>query len=412
MNQKAMMNLKSPYSELALSYRDFIKLQPNESLKGYESATMGSYLTIIANAKSQEGLNAQEIIKSFVEKVVIFIGKVIKLIMDIIFKVITFFKKLVSVALDDSFMKKRSAYYEEHKQVIMDNFTKYASQVYLPAIPPKNTYSFSSDNKITLSIGQTIDLLDELCMSFKKRVELWDEQNKQVNNRESNTIFDQLYNRAETIRAHITDSVILASIGIRLPYDLKVMALYDSQVKDYIINAVSKGSDIGMSLADNLGEVFRLPKKVIKVYLFGKDDAEEKLMSVADFLRFTGVKEFEKLTYNDMSRIKANMIVVDGLLKKMDIISKKLETNGELFINSLQKNKSVLYDIYSGGSFEANNSLDVAHKWILPILSFASSFYSYFSNIIVEYAICYCRHRKYLAEAAKLLVERENINDD
>lgn len=411
MRQEATTILKSQYSGLAASYIDFVKLQPNESLKSYEATMTISYLTATNDVKSVEGLDVQGFIKSFVDKAVIFIGKVIKLIAEVIFRTITFFKKLISAALDDSFMKTRSAYYEEHKQLIQDNFVKYGSNTYLTAIPPKNTYSFSSDNKITLSIGQTINLLEELNMSFKKRVELWDEQNKQVNNRESNTIFDQLYNRAEIIKTHITDSIILAGIGIRLPYDLRVMTLYDPQVKDYVVNSINKASTNIETIDKSLGTVFGLPKAVMKVYLFGRDDAEEKLISISDFLRNTGVKEFEKLTYNDMSRIKANMVIVNGLLKKMEVIANKLQTSGESFINSLQKNRGVLYDMYAGGEYEANNSLDVAQKWILPLLSFSSSFYSYFSNIIVEYSIFYCRHRKYLFEATKLLVERQE-NDD
>lgn len=404
---------KSVFKEFKDSYIDFVRLQPNESLKSYESTVTTSYLAIIDGSKSIEGFDAKQFIKTFVDKAIIFIGKIIKLILNIVVHIITFVRKLIAAAMDDSFMRTRSAYYEEHKQVIQANFLKNASKVYLPAIPPKNSFAFSSDNNIVLSIEQTINLLEELNVSFKKRVDLWNETNRQLNNRDSNTIFDQLYSRAETIKTHITDSILLAGIGIRIQYDLRVMALYDSQVKDYIINTVNKSqNNLGDMIKDSLDVIFGMPKRIIKIYLFGNDSIEEKLISVADFLRYTGVKEFDKLTYSDMSRIKANTVIVDGLLKKMDIIANKLEDSGNAFINSLRQNTSILYNIYSGGENEANNSLDIAQRWILPLLSFAGSFYSYFSNIIIEYSIFYCRHRKYLFDAARLLVERPETDNE
>jgi hypothetical protein len=212
------------------------------------------------------------------------------------------------------------------------------------------------------------------------------------------------------IKTHITDSMILADIGIRIQYDLKAMALYDAQVREYMLNIINKSASASFTIKETLDMIFKLPKNIIKVYLFGTDAAEEKLISIADFLRYTGVNEFDKLAYSDMARIKANMTIINGLLQKMDIIAKKLESSGNLFINSLRQNSSVLVNIYSGGENEANNSLDVIHQCILPLLSFSNSFYSYFSTIIIDYAIFYCRHRKYLFEAAKLLVERPHID--
>jgi hypothetical protein len=113
-----------------------------------------------------------------------------------------------------------------------------------------------------------------------------------------------------------------------------------------------------------------------------------------------------------MSRIKANTIIINGLLKKMEIIANKIKVSGDIFINSLRNNSPVLYKIFAGEEMNENGSLDIIQKWILPLLTFSGSFYSYFSNIIVEYSIRYCRHRKYLFEAAKLLVEGPRIDND
>jgi hypothetical protein len=406
------MTLKYPYKDLFRSYLDFDHLKPYEPVKSCESIMRQTYCSIIETlSRSQEGIDVQGLIKKFVDKAIQFISTVIKTMIQLIYNVMAFFKKLIMTAMNESLMKSYSEFYESHKEAILENYQKYGSTCFVTAIPPKSITSFNSDNKIALSIQQTVNLLDELDRSFKQRVELWDEQNKRVNNRDSNNIFDQLRNRVDTIKTHITDSLLLAELGIRLQYDIKAISLYDPQVKDYVINVVNKSNDGSLTVKESLFTVFSIPKRILNIYLFGKEEVKPDVIPITVFLQMTGPKEFDKLSYNDMNRIKANALIIEGLVRKMDVISKKLQISGDKFCNSLKRNSSILIDLYSGGFEEAQSSVAVAQEWILPLLSISNSFYNYFSTIIINYSMYYYHHRKALMEASKALLMSSKLSE-
>jgi hypothetical protein len=155
------------------------------------------------------------------------------MIIQIIFNVVTFFKKLIVAAMDEVYLKSCGEYYATHKETILNNYKKLATTTNVEAIPPKNTKAFNSDNKIALSVSQTVNILEEIDRSFKQRVDLWDQQNKYVNNHSSNTIFDEIKKMASNASTHVKDSLILGKLGIRLNFDvIPVLSLYDPQVKE------------------------------------------------------------------------------------------------------------------------------------------------------------------------------------
>jgi hypothetical protein len=399
------MDSRSIFKPLGYAYLDFKRLHPNESLKSFESTETANYLILKETLSySTEAFNSEEFISKFVNGVTKFIQGIIKFILKIVVSVITFFKRLIMNAMDDKYIDSRSEFYENHKATILENYKKFGSRCQVNAIPPKNGRAFSSDNKIVLSISQTVNLLEELDVAFKQRAELWDEENKRVNNTEANNIFQQLYDRMQRIKTHITDHILLADLGIRTYYDLQAISLYDPQVKDFLLETVKSIGDTS-SVRDSLAHIFRIPKKIMNIYLFGKPEIKAQMMPISDFLKFTGPGEFDKLTHNDMKKIKANSVIIDGLAKKMEIISERLEKSGYKFMESLRNNTPVLLQTPPSQN-EAQNNLYIIQQWITPLISIAGSFYSYFSTIIIEYSMSYCLHRKTLVEAAMILVNQ------
>jgi hypothetical protein len=400
---------RSIFKPLGQAYLDFKKLRPNDSLKSLES--MEESLSICktlfqGNAYSLESLDVKGIVKKFIDGAIRFIQEILKLIAKIIFAVVNFFKKLIINAMDIKYIMTRSEYYETHKQTIMENYTKYASTCQINAIPPKNIRAFSSDNKITMCVSQTLNLLEEMEQAFKQRYELWEEQNSRPNNTEGKTIFKQLAERMRTVRTHITDSIILAELGIRLRYDLGAIAFYDPEVKEYLLEVVS---DI-VPTASNikfLQVILRVHRAAMNIYLYGNPDAKAEMISIADYLKFTGPREFEKLTATNMKNIRANIVIINGLVQKMENISKRLNDAGAKFIASLQKNMPVLLQL-APGSEDVQEALSVVQEWIIPLLPMSSSIFSYYNNAIIDYSIQYCIHRKNLVESAMLLVNQGN----
>jgi hypothetical protein len=105
-----------------------------------------------------------------------------------------------------------------------------------------------------------------------------------------------------------------------------------------------------------------------------------------------------------MKKIKANAVMVEGIVKKMELTAEKLQKSGAKFMESLKDNSLRLLN--NKIIAHAEESFDSVHQWITPLLSVSSSFYSYFSTVIIEYSLRYCLHRKALAEAAVLLVNQ------
>lgn len=402
---------KSQYNDFLRSYLDFDNLKPIESIKTYESCTTESYhLLLDTLSRSKEGIDIKKAVKTFVDKAIEFIGIVINAIIQLIYKAITFFKKLILNTMDESLLKSYSQFYESHKESILSSYYKYASDCYVTAIPPKSINSFNADNKIVFSIQQTINVLEEIDRSFKQRVELWDERNKRRDNwKDSSDFFNQLRIRADTVKTHITDSLLLADIGIRSTYGIDSMALNDPQVKGYLISLVNKYVNKSLTPLDSFTIIFSIPKKVINMYLYGKEDVKPDVISIANFLQTTGPKEFDKLSYNDMGRIKGNVLITEGLMKRMEAIAKRLQVSGTKFCNSLKQNHSILVDIYTGGENESNDSISIAQKMILPLLSISNSIYSYFSTILLNYGIYYYHHRKALFDASKTLLQKDRL---
>jgi hypothetical protein len=398
---------RSIFKPLGAAYLDFKKLRPNDSLKSIESMeeSMSICKTLFqGNAYSLESLDVKGIIKKFIDGAIRFIQEILKLIAKIIFAVVNFFKKLIINAMDMKYIMTRSEYYETHKQTIMENYTKYAGTCQINAIPPKNIRVFNSDNKITMCVSQTLNLLEEMEQAFKQRYELWEDQNKRPNNTEGKTIFKQLAERMRTVRTHITDSIILAELGIRLNYDLSAIAFYDPQVRDYLLETVGDVLPTESNI-QLLKVILRVPKAAMNIYLYGKPDVKAEMISIADYLKFTGPREFEKLTATNMKNIRANIVIINGLVQKMENISKRLNESGTKFIASLQKNMPVLLQI-AAGSEEVQEALSVVQEWIIPLLPMSSALFSYFNNAIIDYSMQYCIHRKNLVESAMLLVNQ------
>jgi hypothetical protein len=389
-------------------YLDFDRFRPAESVNSYESSLSEAYYKFINDAsKSQERINASDVVKGFTEKAISFIAHVIKIIIQIIYNVINFFKKLIVAAMDISMIRNYSEFYETHRETILTNFRKYGSSIYVSAIPPKSINSFGSDNKISLSVQQTANLLEELERSFKQRAELWDQQAKNKN-RDSNTIFDELLTKLKNAKNHILDSAILVSLGIMLNYDMKPLSLYDPQVKDYLTKTVNENFSGDFKITKALGTIFAIPKKVINLYLFGHDEVKPDVIPISGFLQMTGPKEFDKLYLNDMSRIKSNILYINDQVKRMELISKKIEVSGDRFCESLKKNTPMLMNLFGGGdNYNTRSLIEFSQELILPLLPVISSFYSYFSSLIINYSMYYCRHRKALFESAKMLVQKE-----
>jgi hypothetical protein len=398
---------RSIFKPLGAAYLDFKRLRPNDSLRSLESMEDSNsvFKTLFqGNVYSIESLDVKGIVKKFIDGAIRFIQEILKLIAKIVFAVVNFFKKLIINAMDMKYIMTRSEYYETHKQAIMENYNKFAGTCQIDAIPPKNIRAFNSDNKITLCVSQTLNLLEEIEQAFKQRYELWEEQNKRPNNTEGKTIFQQLAERLRTVRIHITDSMILASLGIRLQYDLGAIAFYDPQVKEYLLETVSDLSPTHSNI-QFLKVIFRVHKAAMNIYLYGKPDAKAEMISIADYLKFTGPREFDKLTATSMKNIRANMVTINGLVQKMENISTRLNEAGTKFIASLQKNMPILLQI-APGSEEVQESLSVIQEWILPLLPMSSSIFSYFNNAIIDYSMQYCIHRKNLVESAMLLVSQ------
>jgi hypothetical protein len=112
-----------------------------------------------------------------------------------------------------------------------------------------------------------------------------------------------------------------------------------------------------------------------------------------------------------MNNIKANSLIIEGLIRKMDSISKKLQISANKFCTSLRNNSSVIINLFSGGKSEAESSVVVAQNWIIPLLTMSNSFYNYFSTIIIDYSMYYYHHRKSLFEAAKILLTKSKLSE-
>jgi hypothetical protein len=402
------MTLKSQSSGLFEAYLDFDRFRPNESLISYESSLSDAYHKYtLSLSLSQEGINRNELISSFIGKAIDFITHIINAVINLVLNVINFFKKLIISAMDASMMRNYSEFYETHRATILANFNKYASTTYVTAIPPKSINSFNSDNKIVLSVQQTLNLLEEIDRSFKQRVDLWEARNKRKDS-DSNSIFTQLFERLDTIKTHITDSVLLGSLGIRIEYNIKPLSLYDPQVKDFLIKIVNERVSGSSGITSVLGIIFSMPKMVINTFLFGKPEIKPDIISITNFLQMTGPKEFDKLTYNNMSSIKSNILIIEGLAKKMDAVSKRIEISGNKFCDSLKRDTPALMNLTLGGEDNTRQIIDIAQKLIMPLLPIVNSFFSYFSSLIINYSMYYCRHRKSLYEAAKMLILKEN----
>jgi hypothetical protein len=309
--------------------------------------------------------------------------------------------------MDASMMRNYSEFYEQHRETILRNFREYGSNIYINAIPPKNIKAFDSNNKIVLSVQQTVNLLEELDRSFKQRALLWSQQTKSKN-RDSNTIFDELLNGLRNGKNTIVDSAILLSLGIRLKYDLQPISLYDPQVKNYLIKTVNENTSPGFNIVKSLGVIFAIPKKVINLYLFGREEVKPDIIPITSFLQMTGPNEFNKLLFNDMSEIRENTLLINESVKKMESISKRIQVSGSMFCESIKQYAPTIMKLFP----EENNlllkySIETAQELILPLLPVISSFYLYFSSLITNYSMYYCRHRKSLFEAARLLVQKE-----
>jgi hypothetical protein len=406
---------KYPYKDLFQSYLSFDSINKDNSMvRSGESLIDQLFLSLNESLmRSQEGagIDYEKIIKTFVSKAIEFIGNIIKTILRIISSVITFFKKLILNTMSEQTMKSYGEFYESHKDIILKNYIEFGDVCYVNAIPPKSINSFSSDSKIVLSVQRTVNLLEEIDRSFKQRVELWDSQNKRVNAQDSNTIFDQLKKNIGIIKTNISDSILLAKMGIRIQYDIKAISLYDAQVKDYIFG-LDNNSKSGDFLDTTLFTVFSIPKRITNIFLFGKEDVKPTVISISTFLQATGYKEFDKLSYNDMNKIKANTLTIEGLTKKMDIIAKRLQTSGDKFCKSLSANVPAIVNLYMGDSEKARDATETAKEWILPLLSLSNAFYSYFNSIIINYSMYYYHHRKALAEAAKVLIDKSRVEDN
>jgi hypothetical protein len=402
------MILKSPSKSLFDIYIDIDRFRPAESIKSYEASLSDAYYRFIGSlSHSQEGLITGETIKSFSDKAISFIAHILKVIIHVVYNVLDFFKKLLIAAMDASMMRNYSEFYDQHKETVLRNFREYGSNIYVTAIPPKSITAFNSNNEIVLSVHQTVNLLEELDRSFKQRALLWSQQTKSKN-RDSNTIFDELLNRLRNGKNHITDSAILLGLGIRLKYDLQPISLYDPQVKNYLIKTVNESSSVDFNIVKSLGVIFAIPKKVINLYLFGHEEVKPDVIPITSFLQMTGPEEFNKLLFNDMSKIKSDMLLINESVKKMENISKRIQVSGNMFCESLKQNTPIIMKLFP----EESNSLlqysvEAAQELILPLLPVISSFYLYFSSLITNYCMYYCRHRKALFESVKLLVQKD-----
>jgi hypothetical protein len=362
------------------------------------------YKYIQSLSLSKEGLDSS-LIKGFVDKAIAFIRHVSSIILQIIFNVVSFFKKLILSAMDDFSMRKFSEYYQTHKDTISDNFNKYASKVFISAITPKSINSFNADNKIALSVERTVNLLSEVDRTFKQRVDLWDQYNKRAGDRGTNALFDRLFNSLDAVAVNFSDTMLLGKLGIRIPYDLNAITFYDAQVKNYMIQAIKSKAESD-NITEILGTAFNSPKKIINIYLFGKDEVNTEVISIADFLKYSGPKEFDKLQYSDMNRIKANSLIISGLVTKMEAIAKRLEVSGKKFCDNLQSNTPFLLKAITDED-NMRSGIDIARQLITPLLSVSSSFYSYFSSILLNYSLYYLKHRKTLYDAARMLCENQ-----
>jgi hypothetical protein len=399
--------LKSPFSNSSDLFIDQSITKPFKSIESYEQRMSVAYYKYIESLSlSKEGLDSA-IIKSFVDKAIAFIRHVSSIILQIIFNVVAFFKKLILSAMDDFSMRKYSEYYQTHKETISENFNKYASKVFVNAIPPKSINSFNADNKITLSVDRTVNLLNEVDRTFKQRVDLWDQYNKRAGDRGTNALFDRLFNSLDALAVNFSDTMLLGKLGIRIPYDLNAITFYDAQVKNYMIQAIKSKAESD-NIAEILGTAFNSPKKIINIYLFGKDEVNTEVISVADFLKYSGPREFDKLLYSDMNRIKSNSLIISGLVNKMETIAKRLEVSGKKFCDNLQSNTPFLLKAISSDKDDTKSGIDIARQLITPLLSVSSSFYSYFSSILLNYSLYYLRHRKALYNAARMLCENPN----
>jgi hypothetical protein len=397
---------KLPFKPVAGAYLDFKKLRPDESLKSFESARAASCLAMKEGlSRSAESANAKELMRGFINGVITFIQETVKLIFRILFSAITFFKKLILNAMDDRYIDSCGEFYQGRRQEILEKYARYAGRCQVNAVPPKHIRSFASDNKIMLAMSQTANLLEEIDISFKQRTELWDGQNKRsADFKDSGNIFKQLAAAASNLKAGIADFAILGYLGIKLHYTVDSLSLHDPQVRDYLLALVQQaGTASGAKEA--LPAIFRIPKEAMNVYLFGNPRAKASMITVAEFLKHTGPGEFDKLNRNEMKKIKANAVMVEGIVKKMELTAEKLQKSGAKFMESLKDNSSRLLNnkIIS----HAEESFDNVCQWITPLLSVSSSLYSYFSTVIVEYGLRYCLHRKALAEAAVLLVNQK-----
>jgi hypothetical protein len=382
---------------------DFSRFSSYNPIKPYEDRLSTAYFKYLTSLeKSQESIDSS-LVRSFVQKAVAFISNISKIILRLALTVATFFKKLIMSAMDEFSMRTYSEFYQTHKETIRENYNKYASKVYTTALPPKNINSFSSDNRIAFSVERTVNLLSEIDRTFKQRVELWDQYNKKVGDRGTNSLFDRVFRSYQKVDVNISDSMLLGSLGIRIAYDYNTVSFYDRQVKDYIGLMIKSNTESG-DIVSILTSVFNAPKRIINVYLFGKDEVKPEVVPVSEFLKFTGPDEFNKLEYSDMSRIKANSLVINALVGKMEVIAKKLESSGSKFCGSLQSN--IPFIVKASSNEEGMMSgIEAARELIIPLLSVSRSFYSYFSTVLLNYSMYYVRHRKALYESAVMLCE-------
>jgi hypothetical protein len=106
--------------DLSRSYLSFDSLNAYEEIKSQESVLAQSYAAIIEGfSRSQEGIDSKELIKTFIQKAIQFVGFVINTIIKIIYNVATFFKKLFVSVMNESLMRSYGQFYESHKETIL-----------------------------------------------------------------------------------------------------------------------------------------------------------------------------------------------------------------------------------------------------------------------------------------------------